>query len=157
VSRVAALLEEDFDERRQELDTRTWDPIALEKWVLMLHAAVRPEDDIHRSGEGVYSPGQRDQAQGFRSRCITRLARDPSREAYMALQHIRAAPEMRAYLEFVDASIETQFAAAAEQLATPWSEEDILSVERGDEVAPRTNADLFSLVLRHLGRVAALI
>src|SRR5262249_42200768 len=83
--------------------------------------------------------------------------RDPSREAYMALQHIRAAPEMRAYLEFVDASIETQFAAAAEQLATPWSEEDILSVERGDEVAPRTNADLFSLVLRHLGRVAALI
>jgi len=157
VAQVAALLEDDFKERGRSVATTAWAPTALEAWVRMLHVAVRPEDDINRSGRGVFSPGQRDRAQEFRIRCVSRLARDPSREAFEALQRIRASSEMKPYRDTVDRCIFAQLTTAAENLATPWTVEDILTVERGDERPPRSNADLCALVQRHLARVAGLL
>jgi hypothetical protein len=57
----------------------------------MLHIAVPPEHDIDGSGGDVYSPGSRDRAQSFRDRCVSMLARNPSREAFEALRRIFAA------------------------------------------------------------------
>jgi hypothetical protein len=157
VEALAALLEEDFDGDGRLVATPAWTPAALEAWVRMLHIAVRPEDDVDHLEGQVYSPGTRDHAQQFRSRCIFRLARDPSREAFAALRRIRASKEMKPYAEMVDRMIRAQLTAAAEHLSTPWTEDDILTVERGDERPPRTTADLFALVRRHLVEVAKLL
>ncbi len=158
VEPLAALLEDDFNGRAQPVArTADWTPAALEAWVRMLHIAVRPEDDIDRSRGGVYSPGARDRAQEFRSRCVSLLARNPSREAFEALRRIARSSEMRPYSEMVGRLVDAQLTVAAESLASPWTESDVLAVERGDERPPRTNADLFALVQRHLERVAQLL
>jgi hypothetical protein len=157
VSQVASLLEDDLDERHQRIAPTGWTPDALEAWVRLLHVAVRPEDDIDRSGKGVYSPGERDRAQSFRNRCISRLANHPSRGAFEALRRIRASKEMAPYAAMVDRVIRAQLTTAAEELASPWSEADVLTLERGDERPPATNADLFALVRRHIARVAELL
>jgi hypothetical protein len=157
IERVASLLEDDFDERTRPIAAENWTPAALTEWVRLLHSAVRPEDDIDRSRGGVYSPGQRDRAQEFRDRCLVRLARDPSREAFEALRDVQRSTEMAPYAVMVDRLTLTQLTAAAEHLATPWTEEDLLNVERGDERPPRSNGDLFALVERHLDRVAHLL
>jgi hypothetical protein len=157
VEPLAALLEEDFDERGRPIATAGWTPAALEAWVRMLHVAVRPEHDIDRSGGGVYSPGSRDRAQSFRERCVSRLARNPSQAAFEALRRIRASKEMKPYYGMVDGLVLAQLTVAAENLATPWTEDDVLAVERGDERPPRTNGDLFALLRRHLVRVAELL
>lgn len=157
VGRVAVLLEEDFDEARPPAVAIGWAPAALEAWVTVLHRAVPPEDDIARANGRAYTPGPRDRAQAFRNRCVAQLARDPSREAFDALKRIRASEEMKSYIADVDASILSQLTAAAEHLATGWTEKDILSVERGDERPPKTNLELFALLQRHLSRVADLL
>ncbi len=64
---------------------------------------------------------------------------------------------MKPYTSIVERLIDVQLTVAAENLATPWTEDDILAVEHGDERAPKTHSDLFSLVLRHLARVADLL
>jgi hypothetical protein len=156
VAALAALLEEDFDEPQTGL-TLAWSPAALESWVQMLHIAVRPEDDIKHAGAGMYRVEARDQAQSFRERCVTKLSRDPSRSAFDALRRIQASKDMAPYADLVSNLVENQLTIAAEELATPWTEADILAVERGDERPPRTNGDLFALLQRHLARVAALL
>jgi hypothetical protein len=157
VLRVASLLEDDLDERHERVAATAWTPAALETWVRLLHNAVRPEDDIDRFGGGVYSPGDRDRAQSFRNRCLSKLASHPSRAAFTALRGIRAAKEMSPYRPLMDRVIASQLSAAVEDQASPWSERDVLTVERGDERRPATGADLFVLVQRHLARVAALL
>lgn len=64
---------------------------------------------------------------------------------------------MKPYEEMVDRLILAELTAAAEDRATPWIEDDILAVERGGERPPRTAADLFALVRRHLVQVAELL
>ncbi len=83
VAGAAELLEHDFDARTRTALTAIMSPHALEKWIRLLHLAVRPEDDVEH--EGVYSPGTRDHAQDFRRRCISKLADDPSLEALHGL------------------------------------------------------------------------
>lgn len=157
IEQVAALLEADFSNRSGSISVIAWTAAALEHWVRLLHVAVRPEDDIDRVGTGVYSPGRRDRAQEFRSRCITQLAYDPSREAFEALKRIRRSTEMKPYLREVGRARQVQLTAAAEHLATPWTESDVLAVERSDERPPKNTAELFALVQRHLARVAELV
>jgi hypothetical protein len=154
---VSDLLETDFNGHSPKVVLATWTPQALELWIQLMHVAVRPEDDIDRSNQGAFSPGRRDGAQGFRRRLLSKLARDPSRSAYEALQRLEASKEMAAYSELIAAYIDAQLRAAAEQLATPWDEKKVLDLERGDERPPETNTDLFSLVQLHLTRVRRLI
>jgi hypothetical protein len=154
---LAAMLEEDFDERTRPVAPASWTPEALEAWVRILLTAVRPEDDIHRANGRVYSPNSRDDAQDFRRRCVNLIARNPSQAAYEALRRLRAVEEMLPYADEIDGIISFQLDEAAESLATPWSENDILAFEKGDERPPKTNADLFALVLHHVTQVAGLL
>jgi hypothetical protein len=156
VEALAARLEQDFEGRGRSAFMADWSPSALEAWIRMLHVAVRPEDDVDRGTE-VYSPEARDEAQDFRRRCVSLLARNPSREAFEALRRIRTSKEMRQYTDLVDARIMAQLAEAGEYLASAWTEDDILRVERGDERRPRSSPELFALVKRHLMQVADLL
>jgi hypothetical protein len=155
VMKVASLLEEDFDLRRGPFVSFFDEPAGLEAWIDVLHSAVRPEQDIRRVG--AYSPGERDRAQRFRSRCVEKLASNSSRDAFEALKRVRASRSMAKYADMVERCIEVQLQTAAEALATRWPEDHVLSVERGDERSPVASVDLFGLVQRHLERVARLL
>ncbi len=155
VAGAAELLEHDFDARARTALTAIMQPRALEKWVRLLHLAVRPEDDIEH--KGAFSAGTRDYAEGFRRRCIGKLAEDPSLEAHTALRRLRSDPALMAYRELLDGAADTQISIAVEAAAVPWSETDVVTVERGDERRPRSLDDLLVLVRRHLRRVGQLV
>lgn len=155
VAGAAEQLKHDFDAQTRTALTAIMSPRALEKWVRLLHLAVRPEDDVDH--KGVYSPGTRDHAEEFRRRCMNALAEDPSLEAYMAVRRLRDDSELIAYGDLLERVGDAQLARAAEVAAAPWSETDIVTVERGDERRPNSLEDLFRLVLRHLARVGQLV
>ena len=121
----------------------------------LLHLAVRPEDYVDHVG--AYSPGTRDHAEDFRRRCMNKLAEDPSLEAYMALRRLRSDGELVAYKDLLERVADAQVSRAVEAAAAPWTETNVVTVERGDERRPNSLDDLFRLVLRHLARVGQLV
>jgi hypothetical protein len=157
VLQVASSLEEDFDSSRQRARKMRWDPTALKDWVLLLYDTIRPEDDTDRSDGNVYNPNARDYAQSFRNRCLSSLASYPSKEAFEAIQSIRRLKKFAGIRDLLDQIAQRQLAAAAEELASSWTEKQLLELERGDDRIPTTNASLFALVKRHLARVAELL
>lgn len=52
---------------------------------LLMAKYIREEEDIERSGKGVYSPGLRDDAQDARNALFTFIRETPGKEAYLAL------------------------------------------------------------------------
>lgn len=156
-ARVAAGLEQDLGDRPRTRANYAWTPHAFESWTRLLHAAVRREEDIVRPSGRMFSPGERDQAQTFRNRCLVSLARDASHAARDALLRLRDTPELHSCRDIVERGLELQLAVAADAAATPWSEQDILLVESGDERPPRSVDELCALVRAHLRRVATLL
>jgi len=87
--------------------------------------------------------------------CLGRLAREPSREANLALRTLLTDPATASHKpDFKRRLLESQLDAAAEVAAAAWTEEDVLRVERGDEAPPRNLEQLCALVRTHIGRVA---
>ena len=63
---------------------------------LLMAKYIREEEDVDRSGKGVYSPGLRDDAQDARNALISFIRETPGKEAYLALIEIeRAHPVAR--------------------------------------------------------------
>ncbi|MEZ5562003.1 MAG: hypothetical protein R3F27_03500 [Gammaproteobacteria bacterium] len=60
----------------------------LKELFLLMQRYIRAEDDIDRSGGGVYSPGLRDNAQDARNAIFNQLKQIPGKEAYVALAEI---------------------------------------------------------------------
>lgn len=58
---------------------------------LLTHTHVRLEDDIDRTGGGVYSPGLRDDAQDARDGLLAFIRETPGKEAFLALKEIASA------------------------------------------------------------------
>lgn len=63
-------------------------PDHLKSLYLLMHEHIRPEEDIHRAGMGVYSPELRDDAQDARNNLFTLLNHIPGKEAFLALTDI---------------------------------------------------------------------
>lgn len=62
-------------------------------YLLMAHY-IQQKDDINRSGQGVYSPGLRDDAQDARSALIAFIRETPGKEAFLAMLEMeRAHPD----------------------------------------------------------------
>lgn len=63
---------------------------------LLMARYIRHEDDIDRAGQGVYSPGLRDDAQDARNALIAFIRETPGKEAFLALLEMgRAHPDER--------------------------------------------------------------
>ncbi|WP_295435130.1 H-NS histone family protein [uncultured Thiodictyon sp.] len=103
----------------------------LYEWV---HSVVREEDDIKREDGRVYSPGDRDHAQGLRDALIPAISHAKSEHAYEVLDELRqraAAPNAK-YLRHV------QFMMREEQYAKkPVAQADYPEFERS--FAPRVS------------------
>jgi len=63
-------------------------PQHLKSLYLLMHEHIRRKDDIDRTGEGVFSPGPRDNAQAARERLLALLNQIPGKEAFLALEEI---------------------------------------------------------------------
>ncbi|MHB8419516.1 MAG: NACHT domain-containing protein [Myxococcales bacterium] len=155
VIKVAGLLDEDFSGGHGTSVRFAWPVEALEEWVALLLAVVRPEDDPDH--KGIFRPGDRDHAKTFRDRCLYALAGDPSPAARSSLLRMRRRPDLASYGQMITSLLSTQFEVAAEALASSWTEKDILACEQGDDRIPRNRGELFELVQRHLRRLARLI
>jgi hypothetical protein len=63
---------------------------------LLIARYIRQQDDIDRTGRGVYSPGLRDNAQDARNALIAFIRETPGKEAFLALLEMgRAHPDER--------------------------------------------------------------
>ncbi|AMA59430.1 hypothetical protein [Bradyrhizobium sp. CCGE-LA001] len=63
-------------------------PKHLKDLFLLMQTYVREDEDINRSGTGVYSPGLRDNAQDARNALFNLLKQIPGKEAFVALSEI---------------------------------------------------------------------
>lgn len=154
---VAGLLGEDFDEHRSRVAASAlFAPSALGRWVRLLMSEVRVEDDL-RPTKHMRVLRPRDHARDFRRMCLNRLVGDPTPLARDALIGLTTTGPLAEDKQDAVKLLEAQRRVAAEAAAVPWTEEDVLAVERGDERTPRSMDDLFALVRRHLLDLAAML
>lgn len=152
--KVAALLERDFDQIGVDVAaTRLMSPEALERWVSLLVTHLRPEEDVRPDG---FLNAQH-HAQDFRQRCLAQLSNDTSPLARDVLERLANRQPLKSYPDWADRLLAGQYERAVEYAATPWTEWDILAVERGDERRPRSLEVLFDMVRRHLRDVARVL
>ena len=158
VETVADVLEKDVSDRyRMSLVTALYSPRALGRWFRLLLLGVSPETDLPFPTEEMRVIGSRDHAQEFRDRCVGLLRQDPTEVAHDVLVELANDPALAAYRGMLLAAVEYQIEIARDAVARPWTEDEVLAVERGDERQPRTLDDLFSMVRSHIAHVDRLI
>ncbi|MDB4956297.1 MAG: uncharacterized protein JWO36_3866 [Myxococcales bacterium] len=155
---VASYLEQDLSERKSKhVVSQLIAPDALGAWLRLLLLGIVPQKDVkHRSGV-VYAVGSRDHAQRLRDGCLNVLRHDPTEAAHDVLVELHADPLLAPYTRMLRVAHDEQIESACEHLATPWTEDEVLAVERNDERRPTTQADLFALVRTHIADVDRLI
>ena len=91
---VVALLGGRQQEGRARLAYRTVEH--MKALYLLMAKYIREEEDVERSGKGVYSPGLRDDAQDARNALFSFIRETPGKEAYLALMEMeRAHPAVK--------------------------------------------------------------
>lgn len=94
LSFAVALLGGRRQEGRARLAYRTIEHMKM--LYLLMSKYIREEEDIERSGRGVYSPGLRDDAQDARDALFAFVRETPGKEAYLALMEMeRAHPAVK--------------------------------------------------------------
>ena len=123
-------------------------PRFLKDLYLLMQRYIREDEDIDRSGGGVYSPGLRDNAQDARNAIYDQLLRIPGKEAYVALveiakehPHAKSKPWLAAY-----AHNKAEEDADLEQ----WSTSQVRDFHEHLENTPSDNRELADLVVSRL-------
>jgi len=120
----------------------------LKELFLLMQRYIREDEDIDRSGGGMYSPGLRDKAQNARNALFSQLKQIPGKEAYVALaeiatQHPHAAsrPWLASYAQ-----------SKAEQDAdlTPWSPAQVRDFHEHLDRNPTNHRELADLAIMRL-------
>jgi hypothetical protein len=155
---TVSLLEKDLDERFGRL-APSWlmAPESLAQWIRLLFDEFPPEGDVKHAGRSMHAVGSRDYAEEFRNRCVDRMAGNTSMQAHLVLKDLLRDRALTTHYELLTRALEKQIANAVEAARQTWSEEHVVSTERGDECRPRTLADLDVLVRRHLVDVGRLV
>lgn len=112
---------------------------------LLTHNYVRQEDDIERAGNGVYSPGLRDDAQDARDALFSFIRETPGKEAFLALMDIsRAHPaeKSRPWMAFY-----AKAKATLDADAHAWSPLQVRDFHDRLERTPTNHRDLWSLAV----------
>jgi len=123
-------------------------PAVLKRLYLLIHQHVRAEEDIDRSGKGVYYPGLRDNAQDARELLVQMLSSIQGREAFLALQAIsenHPQPSWRPW--FVRKAIAK---AQADSERPAWSEKQVSEFAETFERTPSHHRELFDLAVMRL-------
>lgn len=120
-------------------------PAHLTELYLLMLKHVREEDDIDRSGGGVYSPGPRDAAQEARGQLFSLLRDIQGKETFLALRKIsqfHPGERSRAWMQH---HMKTHAAKEADEGA--WSIQQFSEFALAQERTPSTHTELFELAV----------
>jgi len=117
----------------------------MKQLYLLMHGYVRQEDDIDRTGKGVYSPGLRDDAQNARNALVSFIRETPGKEAFLALIDIsRAHPDetARPWMAF-----HAKEKATLDADAPAWSPRQVRDFHEQLDRTPTNHRDLWYLAV----------
>lgn len=109
---------------------------------------IKSADDINRLGGGTYSPDKRDYAQSFRDELLPWLANADDTTAYQFLEELLDEPELKDKRDFILHLMDKRAMHDADLAA--WLPEQVYEFKKENEAHPRSNHDLFKLVVRRL-------
>ncbi len=115
---------------------------------LLAHRHIRFEDDINRTGGGVYSPGLRDDAQDAREHMLSLLRAIPGKDAFVALSEIarkHPSPRHQAYLD-----LQAKAKAESDANGSPWTESQVREFNDEQERLPKNHRELFDMSIARL-------
>lgn len=115
---------------------------------LLMHQYVRKEDDIERTGKGVYSPGLRDDAQDARNALLSFIHETPGKEAFLALtemSRVHPAEADRPWLAF-----HAKEKAARDADTSAWLPGQVRDFHDQLERTPANHRDLWYLAVDRL-------
>lgn len=120
----------------------------LKTLYLIAHTYVREDDDIHRAGTGVYSPGPRDDAQDARNTLFRWLQEIPGKETFLAMREIaekHPTPSSRPWFDR-----HAQRKAEADVVGAPWTASQVKAFHDTLERTPATHRELHDLAVMRL-------
>lgn len=123
-------------------------PGMLHRLHALLHKYISTEDDIDRSGKGVFTPELRDDAQRARDHIFSLLKDIPGKATYLALCDIaQNTPDenIRKWMNY-----HAKQRAEADADIEPWRDGDVQTFAREAERSPQNHRELFDLVLSRL-------
>lgn len=120
----------------------------LKALYLLMHQYIKVEDDIDRSGKGVYSPKLRDDAQDARSQLFNFLTEIPGKETYVALIELAQLHPGTSHRPWMA----KQARKRAEQDADlePWTPSQVHDFSSRLEKEPASHRQLFDIGALHL-------
>lgn len=120
----------------------------LKELFLLMQRYIREDEDIDRSGGGVYSPGLRDNAQDARNALFSQLKDIPGKEAYVALAEIATQHPHAASRPWLASHAQSK----AEQDAdlTPWSPAQVRDFYEHLDRNPTNHRELADLAIMRL-------
>ena len=126
-------------------------PAHLARLIPIVYKNLALGDDIHRAEMVAYHPGDRDVAQTFRDSLLSRLANSESPDAGKYLQSLSNEPILATsrdgILHLNDEWVEKQADLPA------WNPVDIRTFAKEYEIEPKTDTDLFEIVIRRLSDI----
>ncbi|MGX5700961.1 NACHT domain-containing protein [Acinetobacter kookii] len=111
----------------------------------LVNRYVKHEEDIHRAGSGVYSPGLRDHAQDARDKLFKFLQNTPTSESYYALKELASLeidPNRKSWLN----KLATHIAVTCGDIE-PFKLDSVLELENSRNINPTSHKMLFDLAL----------
>lgn len=109
---------------------------------------VREENDIHRAGTGVYSPGPRDDAQDARDALLRWLQEIPGKETFLALREIAEKHPTLASRPWFDRLARRK--AETDSVGAPWTAVQVRQFNNDLERTPATHRELHDLAVMRL-------
>lgn len=124
------------------------EPQSLAILVPLIHAHVRPAEDIDRNNKGTYSPTTRDNAQDLRRRLWESLRSDETGKADSVLQQFLSESVLNEQRDWILSILDERQGKLADPVR--WDAEDVRTFARIFRHEPRSDYQLFRLVSRLL-------
>lgn len=123
-------------------------PEHLKSLYILLNEYIRPDEDIDRSGRGVYTPGLRDEAQDTRDKLLSMLIRLPGKESYSALINLAEGHPHKKARQWM--MLQAKEKAEQDSDMESWSPEQVKDFGETIERTPRTHKELAELAVLRL-------
>ncbi|WP_117140657.1 NACHT domain-containing protein [Pseudomonas amygdali] len=120
----------------------------LKALFLLMHQHVKVEEDIDRTGGGVYSPGLRDDAQHARDALFSEIRAIPGKEAYLALMEISLKHPSEQHRPWAESWAKGKATADADISA--WTPLQVADFDKQLECTPTNHRDLWYLAVDRL-------
>ncbi|QPJ61521.1 MAG: hypothetical protein G3M70_06305 [Candidatus Nitronauta litoralis] len=123
-------------------------PKDIKKLYLLMHAYIKVEDDIDRTGGEAYSPELRDNAQDARDRLFSILKQIPGKESFLALVDLSKNHPVESYRTWIMHSAKERAEIDADHL--PLSANKFCEFKQTLEFTPTNHRELFELACHRL-------